>query len=81
VLLSCLAWLSSALTTGGSFAHFLASVMARVKSTAHHVNAAAEAGNKDHESGGSAKRMESITLSDVGLHSRASCEVDEGSRT
>jgi hypothetical protein len=81
VLLSCLALLSSALTTRGGFAHFLTPTMARVKSTAHHVDAVIDAGNEGHESGGSVERTESALLSDAGSHSGAGGGVDEGSCT
>jgi hypothetical protein len=81
VLLSCLASLSSAFTAGGSFTHFLASAMARVKSTARHVDVATKTSNEGRERGGSAERMESVPLSDAGSHSGAGGDVGEGSRT
>jgi hypothetical protein len=76
-----LASLSFALAVVESFVLFLNSAMARIKSTAHPIDATAETGSEGHGSENSAERMESAPLSDVGSDSGARGEMDEGSRT
>jgi hypothetical protein len=81
ILLSCLASPDSVLTAGGSFAHFLTSAIACVKSTVHHIDATAKTCNEGHQSGGSTERTKSIPLSDAGSHNGAGGDMDEGSCT
>jgi hypothetical protein len=77
----CLASLSCSFACGGSFVNFPSSMMAHVKSTACFVAAITSSANEGHESEGSAERIESARLSDVGSHGEAVNDTDEGSRT
>jgi hypothetical protein len=56
-------------------------MMAHVKSTACFVAAITSSANEGHESEGSAERIESARLSDVGSHGEAVDDTDVGSRT
>jgi hypothetical protein len=59
----------------------LKSVKAHARSTARPHDVVADAGSEGHGSGDSAERIESAQLSDVGSHSRAGADTNEGSRT
>jgi hypothetical protein len=81
ILLWRLASLSFALVAIESFTLFLNSAMARVRSTARPHDVVTETGSGGHGGRDSIERMESAPLSDVGSHSRARADVDEGSCT
>jgi hypothetical protein len=55
--------------------------MTHLRSTARLRDGAAETGSEGHGSGDSAEKMEPAPLSDVGSHSRARADMDEGSYT
>jgi hypothetical protein len=80
LLLSC-AHFAFTLATKDSFTFFLKSVKAHVRSTARPRDVVADAGSEGHGSGDSAEWTESAQLSNVGSHSRAGVDTDEGSRT
>jgi hypothetical protein len=83
LLRSRLASLSRAFGSRGSSVNFPSQrgPLTRVKSTTRFVGAAASSVSKGHESEGSVERIESAQLSNVGSHSGASDDTDEGYRT